>query len=260
MKKALKYLLILVVVFSSCNSTKSTVSRSLKTKSLSARKVAKKHIETSFDKTSIEAKLRVVYQDNRKRQKLTVKLRVEKDKVIWMSVTATSLRISVARIRITPTSVNYYEKVNKTYFSGSFEAIKNILGMDVSFFQLQNMLLGQAILDLNAQKYKAVVDNDAHLLLPVEQKALFDILFWINPSHFKLNQQELKNSQKGQTLKVGYKNYTSIEGEIFPKNIEIRAKQKQKFTHIDIEYRSVIFNKQFPTPFRVPRGYKQIIY
>ena len=260
MKQQITYFLFILLAATSCNSTKKALGNSAKFKKISAKKVAKKHLENSFDKSSIEAKLKVAYKDNKNSQKLSVKLRVEKDKVIWMSVTATSLRITVARIKITPTSVSYYEKVNKTYYEGNFEGIKDILGIEVGFNQLQNLLLGQAIFDLNAEKYKAVVTTDAHLLLPVEQKALFDILFWINPNHFKLNGLEVKSIPKKQTLKVGYKEYTSIEGETFPKNIEIRARQKQKFTNIDIEYRSVIFNKQFTTPFKVPRGYKQVIF
>jgi len=247
-----------MIVFTSCKSNKVAVGSSLKVASLSARKISKKHVENSFDKKTFEARLKVSYRDNKNKQKLSVKLRVEKDNVIWLN--ATYLGVIVARAKITPTSVSYYEKLNRTYFIGSFELLKSVLGTNVNFYQLQNMLLGQTIYDLNAQKYKAVVDNGAHLLLPVKQRALFDIMFWINPTHFKLNKQELSNKVNNQTLLVDYKGYTTIEGETFPKKIEIRAKEKGKFTNLDIEYRSVVFNKKITTPFRVPRGYKKLIF
>lgn len=256
--KFFKAVLILMLVVTSCNSSKSAIGSSVATKSISAKKISKKHLDNWFQKKTVEARLKVAYQDNSNKQKLSVKLRIDKDKIIWLN--ATYVGVIVARAKITPNSVSYYEKLNRTYFKGDFELLKNMLGTDVNFSQLQNLLLGQTIFDLNAQKYKAVVDNDAHLLLPVEQKALFDILFWINPNHYKLDKQELNSSIKNQTLKVAYKKYTTIDGETFPKNIEIRAKGDDKYTNIDVEYRSVIFNKIFPTPFKVPNGYKQIVF
>lgn len=254
--KFLRIVLIISIIFSSCKSKKVALESVAVTKSMSARKVSNKHIESSFDKKTIDARLKVAYRDNKNKQKLSVKLRVDKDKVIWLN--ATYLGIIVARAKITPTSVSYYEKLNRTYFKGNFNALRGILGTDVNFSQLQNMLLGQAIFDLKAQKYKSSIDNQAHLLLPARQKALFDILFWINPIHYKLDKQELKNISKNQILKVDYKTYTTIDGEVFPKKIEIRAKEKEKFTNIDIEYKSVVFNKNISTPFRVPSGYKQV--
>ena len=256
--KFFRALLLLMLVFTSCKSSKSAIGNTIAPKAISAKKISTKHFQNRFHKNTLEARLKVAYQNNNNKQKLSVKLRIDKDNVIWLN--ATYVGVIVARAKITPSSVSYYEKLNKTYFKGDFELLKNMLGADVDFSQLQNLLLGQAIFDLNAQKFKAVVDNDAHLLLPVKQQALFTILFWINPVHFKLDKQELSSAIKNQTLKVAYKKYTNIEGETFPKNIEIRAKGNDTFTNIDIEYRSVIFNKILSTPFKVPSGYKQVVF
>jgi hypothetical protein len=252
-----KVFLVAMLVFTSCKTKNVVVGASSSTKKMSARKVSKKHIATSFDKKTIEAKLKIAYRDAKNKQKISVKLRVIKDSVIWLNVTY--LGIIVARAKITPSAVSYYEKMNRTYFNGSFELLKNILGTDVNFKQLQNMLLGEAIFDLKAQKYTAMVDNDAYLLLPVQQKAVFDILFWVNPIHYKLDRQELKNRNKNQELKVNYKSYSTIDGVVFPKRIEIRAIGKGKFTNIDIDYKSVFFNKNILTPFKIPKGYKQVV-
>jgi hypothetical protein len=248
---------MLILGCASCTSSKHIVGAEHAAKRLSARKVSKNHITNSFDKQTIEAKLKVTYKDVKNEQKFNVKLKVAKDKVIWLS--ATYFGILVARAEITPTTVRYYEKINKTYFTGNFQLLKEVLGADVTFLQLQNMLLGQSIADLKAQKYTSVIDNNAYLLVPSAEKALLDVLFWINPTHFKLDKQELRNLEKNQTLKVAYTAYTQIEDETFPKKIEIRAKEHKKFTNIDIEYKSVIFSKDIATPFKVPNGYKQVV-
>lgn len=257
--KLFRVILVVMLVITSCKTKSVAVENSVDIKSLSARKVSNRHIANSFQKQTIDAKLKVSYKDNKNKQNLVVKLRVDKDKMIWLNVTYKGL-ILVARAKITPQSVSYYEKVNKTYFKGNFNVLKNFLGAEVNFTQLQNLLLGQAIFDLKAQKYNATVNNKSHLLTPKQQQALFGILFWINPTHFKLNKQELKNLDNNQQLDIDYKNYAVIDGETFPKRIEIRAISEEKLTSIDIDYRSIAFNRKIRTPFRIPNGYKQVFF
>jgi len=257
--KFFRFVLIGLMVFTSCKTKKRILGSSpIAIKKMSARKVSKKHLAASFDKRTIDARLKVAYKSDKDKYNFNVKLRIDKDKVIWINVVYKSV-VLVARAKITPSSVRYYEKINKTYFEGGFDVLEAMLGAQVNFKQLQNMLLGEAVFDLKAQKYSAVVDNDAHLLVPVKQQVLFDILFWVNPVHFKLDMQTLNSTQKNQELKVGYKRYSNFNGVLFPKRIEIRAKENAKFTNIDIDYKSVVFNKKISIPFKVPRGYKQVV-
>jgi hypothetical protein len=255
--KFFRVILVVLVVFSSCKSSKTAFGTSVVAKKMSAKKVSKNHIAVLLDKETVEAKLKVTYKDNKQKKKLSVKLRIEKDRIIWLN--ATYAGILVARAKITPTKMSYYDKVHKTYFEGDFTVMRKFLGTEVNFFQLQNLLLGQTIFDLKQQEYQSVVNENAYLLLPKKQQKLFNIFFWINPTHFKLDKQELISRKKNQLLQVRYKNYALIDGERFPKRIEIRAKENRKITHIVIEYRSVIFDKKFSTPYRVPRGYKRIV-
>ncbi len=256
--KCFRLILMVVLVLSSCKSKKLPIGSEISfVKKLSARRVSKKHHATIFNKKTLDAKLKVVYKTSKDDYNLSLKLRIEKDKVIWINAVYKSM-VLVARAKITPTSVSYYEKINKTYFKGDFEMLENLLGTAVNFKQLQSMLLGEAIFDVKAQKYSAEIDDNAHLLHPIEQEPLFDVLFWFNPIHYKLDKQAIKNKLKDQDFSVSYKGYREIEGAVFPKRIEIRAQEKENFTEIDLHYRSVIFNKKISTPFKIPRGYKQV--
>ncbi|MDG2195001.1 MAG: DUF4292 domain-containing protein [Polaribacter sp.] len=224
---------------------------------MSPAKVSKKHIATLLDKQTLEAKLKVAYTTSKHKKKISVKLRIEKDTIIWLNATYAGLL--VARAKITPTKMSYYEKVSKTHFEGDFTIMRKFLGAEVSFSQLQNLLLGQAIFDLKQQKYEFIINENAYLLLPKKQDELFNVFFWINPTHFKLDKQELISRKKNQLLQVQYKNYALIDEERFPKRIEIQAKENRNSTRVIIEYRNIIFNKKFSTPYRVPRGYKRIV-
>ncbi len=80
----------------------------------------------------------------------------------------------------------------------------------------------------------------------------------MNPLNFKVNKQEIKQAEKNQLLSVSYPTYKKIEGELFPKKINIRAIENRNLTSINIEYRTVEFNKKLTFPFAIPNGYKEI--
>ena len=250
--------LLLLLVLSSCKSKKLAIDSTVPAvKKMSARRVSKKHRASRFDKQTVDAKLKVVYKNGKEDYKLTVKLRIDRDKVIWINAVYKGM-VLVARAKITPTSVSYYEKINKTYFKGDFGMLENLFGVTVNFKQLQNILLGDAVFDMTSRKYSAEIHENAHLLKPVEQEKLFDVLFWVNPGHYKLDKQLVKNKRKDQDFSVSYKGYHAVEGVVFPKHLTFKTQGKEEFTKIDLQYKSVVFNKKISTPFKIPREYKQV--
>ena len=52
--------------------------------------------------------------------------------------------------------------------------------------------------------------------------------------------------------------YSIVDKEIFPKKINIRAKQGKKITKINFTLKSVEFNKPINTSFSIPENYKHI--
>ena len=218
--------------------------------------IIKNHYEHKFDKETINARLKAVYKDRDNLQTITIKLRLEKDKTIWMS--GTLLGIPFAKIIITPTNVRFYEKLNKTFFVGDFALLSDFLGTDVDFEIIQNLLIGQSILDLNEKKYTAKVQGNTYLLTPKIQEELFDILFWINPINFKVNKQEVRQEAAQKRLTVDYSEYQKIKDEVFPRLINITAVEKTTRTFIDLEYKSVEFDRKLNFPFKIPQGYQEI--
>lgn len=256
--KRLFILLALITLAVSCKTKKMAFGAPVIAKEMSAKKVARKHLAANFHERSLEANLKIAYHDSKRSQSVRVKMRILKDQVIWLN--ATYAGFVVARAKITPTRVSYYEKLNKTYFDGDFSLLKNVLGSDVGFAQLQNLLLGQSIANLTEHNYESSVDQNAHLLTPKNKADLFDVLLWVNPGHFKLDKQELKNTEKNQLLEIDYSHYALIDGEVFPKDILIKGTQGDQFTTVAIEFKSIVFNKDISTPFHIPNGYKPIVF
>lgn len=252
-------LIFFLLVGASCKSKKNLVNSGV-VKSLSAKKIIKKHNATSFNAETLEAKLKIGYSDNRngKRNRIsfTVRLRMQKDSVIWMKGTYAFL--SAFRAKITPTTFSYYSLLDKKYFEGDYSLLEKMLGTKITFKQVQNLLLGESILDLKKKKYISEVDDNFYKLTPKEYPELYRILFFFDPDNFKLKKQELNIYNQNTILQIKYSNYTSLERQLIPKKIVINVSESDQYTNINIDFKSVILNNKISIPYRIPSTYKRI--
>ena len=254
----MKYFLqicMFLILFTSCKTKKNMINTNAIAEEMSAKKVGRKHIGASFDKKTVAAKLRVKFDNGKMKQTVSVTMRIIKDEVIWLKATKF---ITVLRAKITPTSIQYYSPYLKNYFEGDFSSLEKLLGAEINFEQLQNLLLGQAMQDVKKKKHHIEIKDNAFVLSPEEQSDLFDVFFAVNPSHFKLDRQSIVNPIKEQRLDILYPNYKIIEDEVFPIEIKMKASRKKKRTTLDLIFKTVEFNTAVDISFKIPSNYKRI--
>lgn len=252
--KRIGVLLLLTVLFASCKSTKDAGTESVT--AMSSKKIINNHYNESFDENTLNGTIKAKYQDKNSSHSVGVSYRIQKDSAIWMS--GRMLNITLAKIFITPTKVQFYEKLGKTYFEGDFALLSDFLGTEVDFEIVQNLLLGQAIVDLKEQKFNASVDENSYKLEPKKQADLFDLLFWMNPTNFKVSKQEVRRPDIQKKLTIDYVEYQEVQEEMLPKKINITAVDGVERVFLNLEYKSVQFNNNISFPFSIPRGYEQI--
>jgi hypothetical protein len=251
----LKYLLVFIIIFTSCKTKKYAINSNTLAKEISAKKVVRRHLSASFDKENLDAKFKVNFRNTKFKQSISVQLKIQKDEVIWLKGTKF---INVFKARITPEKIRFYSSLEKTYFDGDFSMLEKLLGTEINFQQLQNLFLGQAILDIKKEKQQVKIVNKSYVLTPQIQANLFDAFFAVNSVHFKLDSQSIGNAIKRRQLDIKYPSYKLIEDEIYPQEINIKAKQGKKTTTIDFILKAVEFNTELNTSFTVPKGYKRI--
>ncbi|WP_031426806.1 DUF4292 domain-containing protein [Flavimarina sp. Hel_I_48] len=252
MKYTFSILFCFVLLLSGCKSTRTAVTP----EDLASAKIIESHYDTHFDFNTLAAKLKVRYKDEHTTQGVSVSLRMEKDKTIWMS--ASILGISLAKAKITPDHVQYYEKIDGTYFDGDFELLSELLGTALDFKQVQALLLGQPIFELNKGGYNAIAGQQNYLVVPKKQRDLFSLFFYLDPQRFTMQQQRLQQKNKDRELTVSYSDYAAQNIGILPEEVLVRAKEGDKTTEIDISYRNVEVNEEVSFPFEIPGGYKEI--
>lgn len=160
---------------------------------------------------------------------------------------------------MTPNRVTFYNKLQNEYFDGDFSYLSNMLGTELDFDKVQNLLLGQALFDLRDAKYDASISESDYVLKPKKQLVLFKTLYMIEPDNFKISAQQLSQPLKKRFLDIAYKNYQLINEKILPNEIVITAIEANSKNIIDLDYRSIEFNRTLNFPYRIPKGYKKIV-
>nr|WP_240462933.1 DUF4292 domain-containing protein [Mesonia aquimarina] len=256
-KQFLSYLgsVLLIFVLISCGSKKA-VTENIRSDA-NAASLIKKHQNSEVDFETLQGRLRGSYATKDEEQSISVSLRMEKDKVIWLSAKLAGI-IPLAKVKITPERVQYYEKINGTFFDGDFSLLSKWLGTALDFEKVQNLLIGQAIYPLSEEPYR-LEKSEQGFRLASKNNAEITKYVLLNPINFRANAQQLVREKEQQSVTITYPEYQDINQKIFPKEINIVVNQEAKNTNITISYRSLAFNEPVSFPFEIPSGYKEII-
>lgn len=244
---------VLLIILSSCKTTQVLAEGEVRS-DLSAKNIINNHYKSSLEYKTIRGRLKIEFDDGEKSQAFTLSLRMEKDKTIWLSAP-----LSIVKVLITPERVTFYNKLDNTFFDGDFSYLSKLIGTDLDFDKVQNLLLGQSIFDLKDDTYFASISDNNYQLKPKKDIDLFKKLFLIEPSNFKMALQQLSQPNNGRLLNINYKTYQNIEHKTFPDELVIEAEELGKKTLIAIAYKNIEFDQKVTFPYSIPNGYKEIV-
>jgi Domain of unknown function (DUF4292) len=246
--------LIIILLCVGCKSTKNISSSGEPNKKLSSKQIIKSYIKNEVKFKTLQSRIKIEYVQGDKSQAHTVNLRIEKDKTIWMSAT-----LGIVRAKITPSKVSFYNKLDNTYFDGDFSLISDLLGTEINFDNLQSLLLGETLFNLEEGNYIADIDEKSYVLHPKRQNELLEIFLLINPLHFKMDSQQLSQISKRRLLQIDYKQYQEVSKQVLPKRVSILALEGTYETVINIDFKSIALDVDLRFPFRIPSGFDEIV-
>lgn len=256
MLKKTIYLLVISTILIACKSSKGIADKGI-VKNLTTKKIVKNYTANTTHFNTLKATLKTNYINNLEEGNFTIDIRVKKDEIIWASIK--KVGISGAKIYITPNRVQYYNKIDKTYFDGDFSLISNWLGTAITFEQLQAILLGEVLYPLNAKTHESELLEEGYLIKPKEQKEFFEQFITLHPTHFKVLAQEIAQPKDFRILSVDYPNYQEINKQIIPLDVKVTVVEKTTETQVAINFRNVSLNQELRFPFKIPESYKEII-
>ena len=208
--------------------------------------------DLSFNTLSLKGKasLNVKGEDNN----VTMLIRMEKDKRIWVSVTAIA-GIEVARALITPDSLLLRNNLDKTYLRRPFSYIYSFTNKQVNFKLLQSVLAGNTIADFMKVSSDLTQENGVWVLSGSTNNLVYKNVF---NTLLKISETSLNDAKAAQAFKVAYGSYTPLNAALFPSSIKINTMSGVKKINVDIDYTKIDINVPVDFPFSVPKSYDLI--
>ena len=254
-KRIFPLLLLTAIFLTSCGGARTAKMGTTAPEDAAVAAVVESHYENEVDFETLQGRLSLNYQTEERSQSVTVTFRMKKDETIWMS--GQLLGIPLAKVMITPNSVQFYEKITRTYFDGDFSLLSDLLGTPLDYEKVQNLLLGQTIYDLRQERYRLTESTRGYQLQP-EQEDLLKRMFLLDAGNFKALAQQLSQTRENRNVTVTYPEYQKVGGQLFPGQIKILASEGAENTRIDMTFRSIEFNVPVSFPFSIPSGYEEI--
>ncbi|MEO6633960.1 MAG: DUF4292 domain-containing protein, partial [Mucilaginibacter sp.] len=152
--------------------------------------------QTNFNTFTGKAKTKLDINGNA--NDVTLNIRIQRDKKIWVSITAIA-GIEVARAMITPDSLLLINKLQSLYLRKPFSYVNKYAGQQVNYKTLESLLIGNAIPELLTENAAFKTDSGNTTLTGNLSEVLYKLM--LGPD-MKATQTNLSNQNAGQTLQV----------------------------------------------------------
>ncbi len=211
--------------------------------------------KNKIDFKTFSAKVKVQYEDrNGKQPDFNAFIRLQKDKALWVSISATFLSIEAFRVFITPDTIIVINKLDKVVEYHPFSYIESIAHIPLTFSTLQDIIIGNPI--FVGDSIVAFRQTENHILLGTVGK-LFKNLLTISANNKLLEKSKLDDIELGRnrTADLIYDNYENDTQFSFATYREITEAEKSR-VDIRLFFKQYEFNKELSFPFNIPRNYK----
>lgn len=241
---------MLFFAVASCKTQKIIPTEESVDKSLKSEEIIRLH-QAAFPKfETLSGNVSIDFDNGNHQQTLPFTLRMKKNEAIWLSAP-----LGIAKAYLTPEKIQFYNKMDNSYFDGDYSLIENMIGVELNYQMLENLLFGQLVLQANS--YEVTPSNTGFLC---ESKSVepFGIQSVIN-SGFRVENSLLTHKNENLNVRVAY-SYQTIENQLFPSEISVKSHSERTQTTITISFENIELNRQLNFPFKIPSGYKSLIF
>lgn len=193
------------------------------------------------------AKLDVNGDDN----DVTLNIRINKNKQIWVSITAL-LGIEVARAVITPDSIKVLNKLQGVYLKKPFSFVYQYASRQINYKTIEALLVGNAMPEVLTERSNLTSDMGNVTLSGNLDDLIYALMLGTN---MRVTQFNLSNVEAGQALLVNNSNFTQAQNRIIPSQINILSTIQAKKIQANLHYTKIEFDLALEYPFNIPERY-----
>jgi len=205
----------------------------------------------SFNYLVLKSKISFKSQGNS--TNLTANIRIKKDSLIWLSITP-GMGIEVVRAIVTPDSVKVINRLENKYDAYSISYIKQTLGIELDYYNLQNLLVGDMLLPFHETDQVNITDNTWQVK---QQYNGLDVATLISRIQKKVTQTEATNADKKYLLST-YTNFILTDSVLFHQEQTLMMKNGNDTSFIEASHQKIEFpKKSVAFPFNVPKRFEK---
>lgn len=184
---------------------------------------------------------------------LDVSLRMERNKTIWVSVTA--VIFEAARILITEDSVHIVNYPENWAMSRPLSFMSQYVGTTLTVGQIQDLLIGNSVITHDAATALEQVPDKTLLLT----SRLKQFLFYETIHHELFRPTEIKGDENPgtQEVKVKYDEFTEVNNRLMPQYVNLSAVTNTQNFSATLKYTDISTDPISDFPFRIPAGYER---
>lgn len=205
---------------------------------------------------TFSAKIKAEVEDkNGKQPDLSVVVRMQRDRAIWISISATFLSVEVYRIYITPDSVILLNKQDREVQYRSLDYLQEVTQIPFNFKTLQEMLVGNPVFFDTSNV--SIRTTEQYITLSHIGEFFKHLLTLEKNSKVMLySKLDDVDVMRNRTATISYSEHEQINGKSFPTFRHISIAEKNKMD-LKLKYRQVEFNKELSLNFNIPKNYTQ---
>jgi len=253
--------IILVISLSSCRTSQSkpsVLNVEMNQIDTIANSVTDKKTDSSY---SISAKLNSWYSarlsidiSSSSSNEISAFLVNRRDSIIYLNIN--KFGIELARVVLTPDSVKFVNRFEKTYYCGNYDIIKRMYGFSLNFDVLQSILLCEDFTQYSSEN-PTIKYSDSLILISYPRRVNTKKTSAIHQeitferTRNRILKNWLKDISSQQSAIISYHDFDNIEGELYPKTYTMELPG----TTIRIETKSTRINIPGPTTLNISPKY-----
>lgn len=269
-RSLITFLILITLVFSACKTQKNAKRKDLKVNKTEYLFQQLKQEEFQFDYLSAKANVKVIQDD--KKNSFKANIRVKKDSLIWISISA--LRIEMARVMISRDSVKVINRIEKNYFAGDYEYINRRFNLELEFDLIQSILVGNPINFEPDEKVKLSIDKEKYYLgnlkkrkakkaddkpQKIERQKDEVISLWVDQKTFKIRNFLFSDLTANRFITGQYDEFMPVGNQLLPHDLSFEFKS-EKPAKVELEYSKVSLEGPLKFSFNISSKYEQVFY
>jgi hypothetical protein len=250
--KNILLLLSILFVISGCKPKEVTSGGS---KEKTEKLVLKKMLENDFDFNWFSAKIKANYQGVSESMTVTLQVKIEKDKAIWVS--GQKFGLEGVRLLIEQDSIRVLNRLERTYMVTDFSYIADKFNLPANFQAVQDFLVGNALKMGKNAVYNLKEDDIQTVLIGVENN--LRATYALNQLNYNLESLFLEDPEANRQMTAKQLGYETIEGKgdfSYLREIELKD-EKGEIVTVQMVYSRVDFDLSQTMSFDVPSSYRR---